>query len=376
MEDKDTKSRPVSTELPLRDAVAIAGRFTAKANLIPVLSCVLIMPDGMIAATNSSRRAEIQTDARIAAPICVDAANLAKALGKSGSYDITVDGMTLVVERGKTRSVIAGLPHDEFPEAPALIGGQTEFEIDAANFVGACETAGGFASRIDARYYLCGAHVEISNKIHIVATDGHRLFWQELDRADAYEPTDPDRTGIIPTEMLAIMRGAFGKSDTLSVKISDREIRVEAGASTISSVLIEGAYPDWRRIISMGGEGIEFHCDSDEMAEALAAVSWACGREGDATIARIAIDPDAIIASAWSVSGSANSAESGISHAAPPVTDGDGFQFLCNFKYMSEICAAYKGVIVKVTSSGKSCPLKIVSAGVPGRTCILMPVRG
>lgn len=93
----------------------------------------------------------------------------------------------------------------------------------------------------DIRYYLCGVLLEAAQNddLHIVATDGHRLFCGVLLGAAAGMP-ELARI-IVPTDV--IKRQA---------KKGDVEIAYEAGVWRLGNEIfkpIDGKFPDYRRVI-------------------------------------------------------------------------------------------------------------------------------
>jgi hypothetical protein len=102
------------------------------------------------------------------------------------------------------------------------------------------------ASTEQVRYYLNGAYVD--PKGFIVATDGHRAFVARIDLPDV-----PAFDGwIIPRD--AIKRALTGyKADTITIA-PDR-------VGDISCRPIDGAYPDWRRVVpdELSGETAQFN---------------------------------------------------------------------------------------------------------------------
>ena len=378
MEDKDTKSRPVSTELPLRDAVAIAGKFASKAGVIPVLSCALIMPDGMIAATDLTRRVSIRTDARIAAPICVDAANLAKALGRNGSFRLEIDGRNLVIKRGRSKSVVAGLPPDDFPLAPAMSDETTSLTVPAKAWMDALGCAHIFVSKDPSKPYISGGHVEIGERVEIVSTDGHRLFWADLGNAEDLGMSGPHFRGDIPAETLAVVSGCFPDSAELNVSFDAKSLRVSGGAVSISSQLLQDSYPDWRRIVMTEDYSLEFKVSAPDMGSAVRDVSWACGATAEKGIraTRISVDDGAAIISSVDSADGVTEAQSEI-----PVYDEAGpksrepFSFIANSRYLADIFGVYGTGSAVIRCISPQNPFTIVGVDEPGKICILMPIR-
>lgn len=95
------------------------------------------------------------------------------------------------------------------------------------------------------RYYLNGVQIEITPKgLILVATDGHRLIAAQCET----EPTQAPCTGIVPLDFINKIK--IDKStDFAKLTLSADEIRLEYGTNVYISKLIDGTYPDWRRIV-------------------------------------------------------------------------------------------------------------------------------
>lgn len=96
------------------------------------------------------------------------------------------------------------------------------------------------------RYYLNGVYVD--PKGFLVSTDGHRLFCGKIDLAD----TPAFGGWIIPSD--AIKRALTGyKADTITIA-PDR-------VGAILCALVDGFFPDWRRVVpdELSGETAQFN---------------------------------------------------------------------------------------------------------------------
>lgn len=101
------------------------------------------------------------------------------------------------------------------------------------------------ASKEATRYYLNGVQIEITERgLVLVATDGHRLIAAQCET----EPTQSPCSGIVPLDFINKIK--IDKStDFAEFTLVANEIRLEYGANVYVSKLIDGTYPDWRRIV-------------------------------------------------------------------------------------------------------------------------------
>lgn len=154
----------------------------------------------------------------------------------------------MTVNAGRVRSRLQALPIDNFPVIATPTGGNcftlsAEYARDFAALVPAI-------SKEETRYYLNGICVEASDgRIHMTATDGKTLAM--IDRA-APEGSDGLASSIIPRKAIAAVMAATGKAPApLSVNITAKKVKFDLEGMTITSKLIDGKFPDWRRAIEL-----------------------------------------------------------------------------------------------------------------------------
>lgn len=123
------------------------------------------------------------------------------------------------------------------------------------------------AAKQDLRYYLKGVCVDAraNGDVVLVATDGHRMLAYPV-AADAIEALAPGEY-IIPREALEAVKPCKAGRTTLPITIEiDVARRLEnkiTGATSTVTPLIDGKYPDWRRVIpkSVSNEPAQFQAD-------------------------------------------------------------------------------------------------------------------
>jgi len=157
----------------------------------------------------------------------------------------------LELQCGRARFSLAGASAEEYPSLP-------EFPSDRlvrlpAAVLSVMITRVMYAASVDeTRYNLNGAFVEVdagAGKLRMVATDGHRLAL--VDRA-----LGPDVEGlasgvIIPRKGLAEMKRLVDEEDDDEVEIgfAGNSGLVRRGGVTLVMRLIEGEFPDYRKVI-------------------------------------------------------------------------------------------------------------------------------
>jgi DNA polymerase-3 subunit beta len=119
------------------------------------------------------------------------------------------------------------------------------------------------AAKDDRRFYLNGVCIDVAvtgaTEAVAVATDGHMLIAVPL-LLDA-DVTAAAGQYIIPRELidgLKARKGAFA-----TVKLDARSVTINAGGANITAPLIDGQFPDWRRVVPRTVTGLASQIDAD-----------------------------------------------------------------------------------------------------------------
>jgi DNA polymerase-3 subunit beta len=158
---------------------------------------------------------------------------------------------------------------EKYPEFPAL-NKEDFFEIPVKEFKNMILQTVFAVSDDETRYFMNGVLFKKEDgKIIMVATDGRRLAYIEKKiEADLI-----DFAGIIiPPKILIILTKRAGDEGLLRVSITDKIIFMQFGSYNLSSVLIEGQFPNYQRVIPETQE-YSFTVNRTETLEALKRVS-------------------------------------------------------------------------------------------------------
>ena len=145
----------------------------------------------------------------------------------------------------KARFQLKSIASDKFPEFTA--SGNEFFEIpikDMKKMIGETIFA---VSDDETRYFMNGVFFEKSgDKFVMVATDGRRLAYIKKDSEEGIE----DFPGvIIPPKILNVVMKRAGDEGMAGISITDKTIFIQFGSYKLSSLLIEGQFPNYSRVI-------------------------------------------------------------------------------------------------------------------------------
>ncbi len=162
----------------------------------------------------------------------------------------------VALRAGRSSFGLAALPADDFPKMAA---GELPhaFEIGAGDLKTLIDKTRFAISTEETRYYLNGIylHAASSNGVKVlraVATDGHRLARIEMPLPDGAE----NIPGVIlPRKTVMELRKLIDEAQgAVQVTLSDTRVRFAFGDAVLVSKLIDGAFPDYERVIPSGND--------------------------------------------------------------------------------------------------------------------------
>ncbi|TIX28949.1 MAG: DNA polymerase III subunit beta [Mesorhizobium sp.] len=173
------------------------------------------------------------------------------APGAEVAFEAGADGQVASVGAGRSKFRLQTLPDSDYPAMSNSNYSHTiEFTGDALHE--ALSKVQFAISTEETRYYLNGVHwnhdSEHPGAITFVATDGHRL-------AKSYRAPDGEVDGFPPIivprktvgEIITLAKSAG--AEALRIEVSDNKIRVTSGTTVLVSKLIDGTFPEYRRVI-------------------------------------------------------------------------------------------------------------------------------
>ena len=107
------------------------------------------------------------------------------------------------------------------------------------------------------RYALGGVKLEFDGgQITAIGTDGRRLAKMVGPVAVHGEPPGGQQNIIVPTRAMQLIERAIAPSDSeLKLAVRGSEFLVESPRATIAARLLEGRFPDWRKVFPSAGAG-------------------------------------------------------------------------------------------------------------------------
>lgn len=226
-----------------------------KRQTMPILSNVLLrLADGTLEMTATDT--EVQLVARVEVEGGEDGTVTAPArklldifrlLPDQSRVNLSVRNDRLQLSAGASKFSLTTLPVESYP---AFDMGQTDLEVTlpAATFRTALEKTLFAIAQQDVRYYLKGLLIDFEGAtLRTVASDGHRLAVFQETLADGFAV---NRQIIVPRKgVLELHRLLGDAAEEVVLQISPNTLRANIGALSFSTKLIDGRYPDYRRVL-------------------------------------------------------------------------------------------------------------------------------
>lgn len=173
--------------------------------------------------------------------------DICRSLPEGSLLQLSLQGDSCVVSTGKSKFTLSTLNAADYPNLEAWQG-EIEFELTRAQLRKLLDDTAFSMANQDVRYYLNGLLFEVDNgTLRTVATDGHRLALSSLELAVT---AGQQKQVIIPRKgVLEVMRLLSSDDQLIRLSIGQNHIRLLDSAFSFSSKLIDGRFPDYRRVL-------------------------------------------------------------------------------------------------------------------------------
>jgi DNA polymerase-3 subunit beta len=237
----------------LVEALGTAGRAAAsRGTSLPVLSGVRVDLQGdRLTLTGTDLELTISVEVAVSGGgdgVVVLPGRLASDIVRSlpaGSVDLEVSDDEARISAGRSEFSLRVLPADEFPRI-AEPGGEP-VTLAAAELSTALSQVVRAASSDDARPILTGVLLAAEAEgLRLVATDSYRLAIRDLPGTTVLAE---GQKVLVPSRALTELARVLGGGDSLTVRLGERDASFEVGGTRLTTVLIEGEFPPYERLI-------------------------------------------------------------------------------------------------------------------------------
>ena len=200
---------------------------------------------GLTAVSDSEEEGSVTISARKTLDIC-------RSLPEGATLKFSSSEGKASIQSGKSKFMLSTLPASEFPTVDE--GEKSlEFSVSGKDLQKLIESTSFAMAQQDVRYYLNGMLWELtSGQIRTVATDGHRMALADgkcdLALEEPLKAIVP-RKGVVELQRLL-------DDDSVKIVIGINHIRVIGGDYQFTSKIVDGAYPDYDRVLPKGGDKV------------------------------------------------------------------------------------------------------------------------
>jgi len=276
--------------------------------------------------------------------------------------DLELTDNKLKITTNQYESTINGVSAEDFPVMPAISSSNT-WKVPTTEFKKALDQVVFAASADDARPVLTGVYFHSSaNGVAVAATDSYRLAEHRLPK------TKNQIKFLVPGSAAAdLLRIVNDSDEEVTINHDGQQVRFEIGDVTLVARLIDGNYPDYRRLVPTKFTTVAKLSRADFLN--ITKVSALFARESAGSIT-IKVDKEA---GRVSINAIASQLGENTATADAEVTS-DG-EVTLNSRYLLDGLNAFGGETVEFCFSGKLEPCILRSADEPNYLHLIMPLR-
>lgn len=365
----------------LRKGLAIATRFIATRNTLPVLSNVLLATDNgklKLSATNLEIGINVWAGAKVASEgaITIPARLLSDFVNSlpPERVDLKLDEstQTLNLKCARYESNIKGIAAEEFPIVPvATESGVIQLEPSSLRTM--IEQVAFAAASDESRPILTGVLVQFTeDSLTLAAADGFRLSVKRTNGLKGIEPTE----AIIPARALIELGRLMGDQEKpveVTITPARKQILFHLDGIDVVTQLIEGKFPDYTQIIPKGYTTRSV-MDTNALLKA-ARLSYLFARDAANTVL-LQITPSGDDLMNGRVTMVASSAELGDNVAEVDASiEGGAMEIAFNARYLIDALGVIDSPQVALLTNGAASPGVVKAIGDDNFTHVIMPMH-
>ncbi len=357
------------TQENLSRALSTVSRIANSRGSLPILSNVLLKTVDnqlIVEATNldvamsETIGAKIKTEGSITVPARLMQDYVASLPASTLTLEVKDSKLQLTTDHHS--STINGTPADDFPVMPVIEKGDV-LEIPGSEFKQTLQQVLFAASSDEARPVLTGLFLHsIDGNLLAVATDSYRLAEKNVMK------TDKDISLLIPASSLQdVLRVMKDDNAPVSIQYDDQQARFSVGSVELVTRLIEGNYPDYRRLLPKNSDTTAVLKLSD--LQEITKVSSLFAREAAGGVT-VSIDEEKQDVSIRSIA-----SQVGENTAVAEAKVSGEAVITMNSRYILDALSAFSGESVSVNVNGKLDPCLLTDPDNDDYLHVVMPVK-
>lgn len=239
------------TQENLTHALGAVARVANTRGTLPILANVLVKTSNnrlSLSATNLDIAITqyIGAKVEIEGSITVPARLMQEFISSlpSGVISLELDETKLRISTEQYNSTVNGIVADDFPVMPAITDGK-KITLDGKKFKKGLQQVVFAASNDESRPVLTGVLIHSHDgKLYLAATDSYRLAEKEIGTSNE------DISMLVPaTAMNDLLRVLSDDASSVELTYDEQQILFNVGDVELVARLLEGKYPDYRKLI-------------------------------------------------------------------------------------------------------------------------------
>lgn len=358
------------TKENLNKALSAVSRVASSRNALPILNNLLLKAEGnqlSITATNLDIGITYRIGSKItSAGSLTIPARLTQEFVASlpgGVISLEQEDNKMHIELDNYTSTINGMTAEEFPVMPEISDGTT-IDVPSSVLKKGLQQTVFAASSDDSRPVLTGVYLHAYDKhLYVVATDSYRLAEKRLTTAQS------DVSLLIPaTALNDLLRILEDTDDKVEITFNTQQVLFRVGDVELTSRLIDGKYPDYRKLIPA-----TFATKSTLKKEDFVTVTKVSSLFARESAGSITISVDSAAAKI-----SINSVASQLGEntaSANAVVEGDDGDVTINSRYLLDALAVFSSPEVAFGFNGRLEPSVLTDPKSDDYKHVIMPLR-
>ncbi len=347
-------------------------------NTIPILSNVLLSAEGgrlAFSATDLDMEIVDEAEALVTIPGQITAPahtlyEIVRKLPDGADVELRFSGEDprLTIRAGRSSFALPVLPAGDFPVMSADAEGAS-FSLMKDDLIRLIDKTRFAVSTEETRYYLNGLYLHTLSdggvsKLRAVATDGHRLALAEMD-APAGSAGAPGV--IVPRKTIDQVRRLLDDgSGPVDIQVSAAKIRFQFGQAALTSKIIDGAFPDYGRVIPRGNDKVMV-VDNGLFAKAVDRVAIISAEKSRSV--KLAIAPGKLVLTVRNMEAGQAVEELEVDY------DRDSFEIGFNARYILDVTGQIQGDTTELCFADAASPTLVLDPADAGVQYVLMPLR-
>ena len=191
--------------------------------------------------------------------------DIVRSLPEESEIKLIQQDNRMVINSGRSRFVLSTLNAADFPSIESDFS-QAPIKVPQNQLLHILKRTYFAMAQQDVRYFLNGLLLEIKeDTLRVVATDGHRLAMASEKLADKAASAQV----IIPRKaVLELMRLLQESEKEVELYVGTHHVRIILPEVTFTSKLLDGRYPDYKRVIPAPGSNV-MSADKSKFRQAL-----------------------------------------------------------------------------------------------------------